>query len=94
MKITKDRRTNLEKVIDEALEEMKGMNPANEDYTKMAENIERLYKAKACERPHRISPDVLATILANVGIAVLILNYEKLGVISTKTLSFLLKGRV
>lgn len=95
LKITKkDKRTNLEKEIDRVLKEAEYLNPNSDDYSVVAENIERLYKAKSCEKSRTVSPDTIAVIAGNLlGIA-LILGYEQSHVITSKALGFVLKGRV
>jgi hypothetical protein len=95
MKKTKrDKRTNLEKVIDSALEGMSQLEPNSKEYTAIANNIEKLYKVKLEERSQRISPDTIAVVAGNLlGIA-LILGYEKANVITSKALGFIIKGRV
>ena len=95
MKITKfKQRTNLEKEIDNLLARMEVCSKIEDEYTTMAENLERLYKAKGCETPNRISPDTMAIIAGNLFGILLIMNYEKAGIITTKAISFVLKGRV
>lgn len=90
----RDKRTNLEKEIDEVIDEMHNYSSASEDYTKMTVNLERLYKAKAQERDRRVSPDTIAVIAGNlIGIA-LIIGYEQANIITTKALGFVMKGRV
>ena len=94
-KITKkDKRTNLEKEIDSLLEAMYDVDASSDEYTKMSENLERLYRAKACERNREISPDTIALIAGNLLGIVLILGYEKANVITSKALGFVVKGRV
>lgn len=95
LNVTKrDKRTNLEKEIDRILKEAEYLNPNSEEYTKIAENVERLYKAKSYERVRNVSPDTIAVIAGNLlGIA-LILGYEQSHVITSKALGFVLKGRV
>lgn len=94
-KITrKDKRTNLEKEIESVINIMSIYSPHSEEYTAMAENLERLYKAKANERPSFVTPDTIAIVAGNLlGIA-LILGYEKADIITSKALGFILKGRV
>jgi hypothetical protein len=90
----KDKRTSLEREIDSVLEVMSNYKPDSKEYTAMADNLERLYKAKAQISERRVSPDTIAMVAGNLlGIA-LILGYERTDVIATKALGFVLKGRV
>jgi hypothetical protein len=95
LKFTKrDKRTNLEKAIDMVIKNMANYSPDSEEYAAMAENLERLYKAKANECNRRVSPDTVAIIVGNLLGILLILGYEKANVITTKALGFVIKGRV
>lgn len=95
MKITKfKQRTNLEKEIDNLLLRMECCAKIEEEYTAMAENLERLYKAKGYDTQSRISPDTIAIIAGNLLGILLIMNYERAGIITTKAIGFVLKGRV
>ena len=90
---TKDK-TNLEKEIDRVIESLSTYQPGTKEYLGISEDLERLYKTKALERDRRISPDTIAVVAGNLlGIA-LILGWEKTGVITSKALGFVLRGRV
>lgn len=91
---TKDKRTKLEKEIESVLEVLNGLDKSSEEYAKISENLERLYRSLGNEKPARISPDTKAVILANLAGLVLILNYEKAGHITSKALGFVIRGRV
>lgn len=90
----KDKRTSLEKEIESVLMSMRTVTAYSQEYTNMAANLEWLYKAKACERDRRITPDTMAVIAGNLLGILLILGYEKAEVITTKALGFVIKGRV
>jgi len=92
-KTPRDKRTNLEKEIDSLITYLGGIKPEDPEYLIVSENIERLYKAKAHERQRNISPDTMALVAGNLlGIA-MILSHEKLNIITTKALGFVIKGR-
>lgn len=90
----KDKRTNLEKEIDCLIQSMAKEAPDTDEYRKMAENLEILYKAKALEKDRSVSSDTLAVVAGNLAGILLILKYEELNVITSKALGFVLKGRV
>ena len=90
----KDKRTYLEVEIDNVLKTMLTMDPASEDYTAMAENLERLYKLKAVDSNKKVSADTMALIAGNLLGLALIMSFEKTNVITTKALGFVLRGRV
>ena len=95
MKIVKwNGRTNLEKEIDGVLDIMSKGDPSSAEYTAMAKNLEVLYKARNEEKSHKIKPDTVLVVAANLLGIVLILGYEETNIIRSKAMSFVLKGRV
>lgn len=78
--------------IKSVITQMSVADPSSPEYAKMAENLTQLYNAESKER--KLSPDTIAVIIANLVGIVLILTFEKTGVISSKALSFVLRGRV
>ena len=90
----KDNRTKLEKEIDCLIDEMATMDRDSKEYTTMVNNLETLLGAKGKDRDRRISPDTLAVIAGNLLGIGLILSYERLNVITSKALGFVVRGRV
>jgi hypothetical protein len=92
----KDKRTNLEKEIDAVLDYMDNMSPDSEEYTTIVTNLERLYKAKADvdERKRKISPDTILLVGGGILEILIILNYEKANVITSKAFGRILKGKI
>lgn len=90
----KDKRTKLEKEIDDILEEMSYQVKTGDDYAKNIESLERLYKAKSMEKSRKVSPDTRAVVLANLLGIGLILCFERLNHITSKAINFVLRGRV
>lgn len=60
---------------------------------KIAENIERLCKAKSYEREHTIKPDTILTVAGSILGILLIIGAEHVGVVTSKALGFVIKGR-
>lgn len=90
----KDKQTKLEKEIDAVIRQMSALSADSEKYTAMAENLERLYKAKSYDSTSRISPDTVAVIAGNLLGIMLILGYEKTNIVTSKAMGFVLRGRV
>lgn len=92
----KDKRTNLEKEIDAVLDYMDNMSPDSEEYTTIVTNLERLYKAKADVdgRKRKISPDTILLVGGGILEILIILNYEKANVITSKAFGRILKGKI
>lgn len=85
--------TGIEKAIDLILEEMLTKSSTDEDYIKMTAQLEKLYKLKEMDSPKKVSPDTLAVIAGNLAGILLILNYERAHVITTKALGFVMKAK-
>lgn len=95
MKFTrKDKRTNLEKEIDSVLEKMSSLDPDSKEYSDMMNNLGKLFDAKSKEKDRKISPDTIVIVACSLLEIVLMLNFEKTGVITSKALGFVIKGRV
>lgn len=92
--LKKDKRTNLDKEIDDVLEEMTYQDKAGTRYAKNIDHLERLYRAKSYIKSRKISPDTKAIILANLLGILAILHFEKVDTVTSKALNFVLRGRV
>lgn len=91
--ITKDEnKKNLQAEINSALEEMSVMHVDADEYTKAAENVEKLFKAKSYE--DKLSRDAILGAAVSVASIVLILNFEKAGVVTSKAMQFIQKTRI
>lgn len=94
-KLTKQKnKTNIEKEINRLIFEAGCEEPDSEKYSKIVESVEKLCKAKSYETEKSISPDTILTVCGSILGIVLILGYEQVGVISSKALGFVIKGRV
>lgn len=82
-------------VIVNLLSEMQGFEGHSDEYAKIVLQLEKLYAIKASEKKRiNVSPDALVAVFGNLAGIGLILNFEKLNVITTKALGFVLKSRV
>ena len=95
MKLTKkDRRSKLEKEIDLILDEMRGIEATTSEYLIRLDNLERLYKMYNENKNRKVKPDTIAIVMTNlIGIG-MILGYERVNIITSKALGFVLRGRV
>lgn len=75
-------------------EALKDLAIGSDEYQETLDRLERINTIINEGKRNKISPDTIAMVAGNLlGIA-LILNYEKAGVITSKALGFVLKGRV
>lgn len=80
---------SLEKSIDEAA---RSLDPFQENYQTMISSIERLTQVREKYlHSSRISPDTKLIVAGNLAGILLILYFEKMNVITSKALSFVLK---
>lgn len=81
----------LEETITQVLEALKGEEPETDKYAQMSTQLERLYTIRNETRSRRVSPDTLATIIANLlGIGIIV-GHERTHIVTSKALSFVRK---
>jgi hypothetical protein len=81
----------LETEIENLYKQLEVLNPEGENYPKVVDQLVKLEILKANTKAPKISPDVLATIIANlVGIGIIV-RHEQLNVIASKALAFVTK---
>lgn len=84
----------IEIARDELIEKMRQAEPASEQYTAMVKNLEVLEKAKSHEKDRSISPDVALTVGGNLLGILAVLNFERLGVVTSKAIGMVLKAKL
>lgn len=89
------KKTKLDKEIEDVLEIMSNLAPDSREYSAISDNLEKLYKLRDMEKKRNsISKDTIVLVGANLlGIA-LVLNYEKIDVVTSKAFGLIIKGRV
>lgn len=91
----KDKRSKLEKEIDEVVLMMSTLAPEAEEYQKMAEVLDKLMKANSYKTSKPgIDPNTVLLIVGNILGILLVLNYEQLHCVTSKALGMIQKGRV
>lgn len=91
-KIIKPNKLDME--IDSVLEELQYHEKDSKEYAQILTQLEKLMKMQDMKKGRHLKPDTVAQIGANLAGIGLILNYEKLSVITTKAMSFVIKGRL
>lgn len=84
----------LDMEIESVTESLMDIKPFDERYEKIVNNLDRLYEVRNLTVKNKVSADTIAMIGANLLGIGLILKFEQLDVISTKAMSFVMKGRV
>jgi hypothetical protein len=84
----------IDPVIETLISEMAGYDASDEAYTTAALNLKTLIEAKAVEpKPDRVSLDTVTVVAANLIGIVMILAFEKNGIITSKSMSLLNRPR-
>lgn len=95
MKLTREQRKIMKGWIDEYIRlldecrDVKGEEERCSYYKCQIKEISEMLKTT-----WKISPDTLVTVGGSLLTVLLILNFEKLNIVSTKALGFIIKGRV
>lgn len=71
----------LDKEIEIVLEQLKRCQPGTDDYKEVLKNLRDLY---AIKKGDRISREAILSAVVNIAGILLVLNFEKLGVITSK----------
>lgn len=88
----KSNKEMIEELIDSLTMSIGLEDPTSEDYKKMTENLRMLEEAKSKE--DKVSKDTMIGVLSTIGLSLLILNYERFGVITSKAFSFITKVKI
>ena len=84
----------IDPVIENLISEMSGYDASDEIYSQMAANLKILMETKAVEpRQPRVSPETLAIIAGNLAGIVMILAFEKNGIITSRAFSLVTRTR-
>ena len=83
----------LKRLIADLMNDIEGTRPDEPEYTKMMLELKNLFGFLAQVEPkrERVSPDTIAIIGGNVGIAAMVLYFERANVVTSKVFSFLMK---
>ncbi len=94
-KKTKDEDPRLDEAIDSLYDELNSVMADSDEFPKIVEQLDKLYKIRALrdEKQDRVSKDTLFMIGGNLAGILLILNFERAGVVASKALGFVLKTR-
>jgi hypothetical protein len=90
-KYLKGRPSELDEPIDKLLKEIDRIGPADSEYPKKVEELEKLWKLRAGEPRAKLNWNTLIGIGGQVLIVVIMVGYEQKHVIATKALNLLPK---
>lgn len=84
----------IETVIGIVTAEMVKTAPGSTEFDKLSEQLDRLNKIASSRKSDPVSKDGLLAILANITGIALIINHERLNVITSKAIGFIAKSRI
>lgn len=88
-----DEKSGLQKAIDELFDDMASVQSDSEEYSSMVDQLSKLYSLKEIDRPKRVSPDTMAIVAGNLLGIILIVGHERMNVVTSKALNFVMKLR-
>ena len=94
MSNNKQRKQALDEAIAEVLNEMKGFTADSEQYAKMVDQLDKLYKMRASLPSWYITPEAALPIISNLFGLGAIMNFERTHAMTTKALGFVTRPRV
>ena len=86
-------KTELQTVRTSVIPGLKDLPPDSDEYKKIITHVETLSKLIDAEKPEKLSRNTVAVILGNVGIAGMVLWFERDNVMNTKLFPFLGKPK-
>jgi len=87
------KKDNLEQEIDRLVVKLSSISPDDVSYAEVAKNLETLIQVRN-NKPGTIKGEQWLAVGGMIAQTVLMLNFERLHVISSKVVSFLWKGRL
>ena len=85
--------SKLEKAISAVLDQMVDVPSESKEFAAMTTQLKKLYRLKAQDAPKRVSPDTLAVVVANVLGILIIVGHERVHIVTSKALAFVMKMR-
>lgn len=85
--------TALDKEIDRLVRQLECTNPVEPDYTTIRDHVKVLCEAREKKNERAISTEALIGMGVNLLGLLFVLNFEKTGVITTKAISMLWRGK-
>lgn len=83
----------LVEAIDELFDEMSNYSGDSDEYAKRVDQLSKLYSLKEIDSKKRVSPDTLAIVIGNILGITIIVGYERMNIVTSKALNFVLKLR-
>lgn len=79
--------SDLEKEITRLFADLKTRDMDSEEYAQVADQLKKLYTLKEIDSKRKVSPDAIVGALTNLAGMVLVINHERVHIITTKALT-------
>lgn len=89
----KESKPNFQTELDRALADLSKLPIESQQYETAVKNIQILCTARAQKANDVPSMDAILTVGANILGILMVLNYEKANIVTTKAIGFIMKGR-
>jgi hypothetical protein len=89
----KEKKTYVDDLISKTVRELHDLEIDSEEYASFLDRLGKLQKIRQDEKPNLPSPDTILTVGANLVGIFMIIHHERVNVITSKALSFVLKPR-
>jgi len=86
-------KTKLEEALDRAYAKLENLDIDSKEYRDCLDHIAKLHKMKEDEKPDSVSKDTVALIAANLLGIFMIIHHERVDIITSKALPFVVKPR-
>lgn len=83
----------LDEPINAILREMALEKPHTQEYTKLLDQLTKLYEIKDTKSKDRVSKDTLALVFGNLAGIAMIVGYEHMNALSSKAINFVMKPK-
>jgi len=91
--LDEEKPTALDVAIQTALEKLNDLNPGTKEYSVHLDQIAKLMLFKEKTTPKRVSPDTVAIVAGNLAGILMIVSYERVHIVTSKALGFVIKSR-
>lgn len=84
----------LEEVIDAVQARLLTVDPDTEEFSTIVKQLSKLHKIRSLKKSEGVKLETLLPVVGNLAGILLILNFERAHVVTSKALSFVLKSRM
>lgn len=84
---------SLQDLIDHVAGQMDTYDAHSDEYAAMADQLKKLYAMKNEKKNNRVSADTAVVVAGNLAGIALILYFERVGIVTSKALGFVMKPR-